>query len=253
MDGQSQNNEQWSQADSTPWDAPLVASFPFQMRDVEILTVFYRSDPDAIQAILPGPLIAQGDVVAIHIYKMKDTDYFGAYNESAIQVGAALPDGSTNGAFSPYLFLDSDGAVAAGREVYGQPKKFGNPKISIRKDTVVGTVKRNGIRFLRVTTPYKQRRVEISEATEILPFITNLNYKLILNVSGEPAIRQITARELMDVTVKECWRGPATVEISPHIQAPVHRLPVREMLDGFFWRCDFTLGPGRIVYDHLQT
>jgi|AntAceMinimDraft_12_1070368.scaffolds.fasta_scaffold05804_2 acetoacetate decarboxylase len=252
MDGQPHSSQQWSQAHSTPWDAPLVASFPFEMRDVEILTVFYRTDPSAIQAILPDPLVARGDVVAIHIYKMNDTDYFGAYNESAIQVGAALPDNSASGAFSPYLFLDSDGAVAAGREVYGQPKKFGVPKLSIRQDTIVGTVKRNGIRVLRVTTAYKQKRAEISEATDILPFVTNLNYKLIPDVSGEPAIRQITARELLDVTVKECWRGPATVEMAPHIQAPVHRLPVREMLDGFYWRSDFTLGPGRVVHDYLQ-
>ena len=253
MDGQFREGADWSSVNSTPWDAPLVPLFPFEMRDVDILTVFYRSDTSAVQAVLPDPLEARGDVVAVHIYRMNDTDHLGAYNESAIQVGAALPGGAVVGAFSPYLFLDSDGAVAAGREVYGQPKKFGRPKISIRQDTIVGTVTRNGIRVLRVTTPYKRKRADISEATEILPFVTNLNYKLIPDLSGEPAIRQITARELLDINVKECWRGPATVEISPHIQAPVHRLPVREMLDGFYWRCDFTLGPGRVVHDYLES
>lgn len=248
-----ENHQQPAATHSTPWDAPLVPSFPFEMRDVEILTTFYRSDRAAIQAVLPDPLVADGDVVAIHIYRMNDTDYLGAYNESAVQVGVRLPGTSESGAFSPYLFLDSDGAVAAGREVYGQPKKFGQPKIHIRQDTIVGTVKRNGLRVVRVTTPYKQRRAEISEALEILPFVTNVNYKLIPDVSGEPAIRQLTARELLNVSVKECWRAAATVEITPHIQAPVFRLPVREMLDSFYWRCDFTLGPGRVIHDYLQS
>lgn len=241
-----------SRAQSTPWDAPLVPSFPFDMRNVEILTAFYRSDLSAVNAVLPAPLMPSGDIVAIHIYRMNDSDFFGAYNESAIQVGASLPGHSITGAYSPYLFLDSDGAVAAGREVYGQPKKLGKPQINIRQDTIVGSVKRNGIRLIRVTTPYKQQRAEIAEATGILPFITNLNYKIIPDVSGMPAIRQITARELLNVSVHECWRAPATVEISPHIQAPVHRLPVREMLDAFYWRCDFTLGPARVVHDYLE-
>jgi acetoacetate decarboxylase len=35
------------------------------------------------------------------------------------------------------------------------------------------------------------------------------------------------------------------------VQAPVYRLPVEEMLDGFYWRADFTLVAGTIVHDYL--
>lgn len=237
---------------STPWDAPLVPRFPFEMRNVEILTAFYRTDSSAIQALLPPPVLATSDIVGIHVYRMNDTDHFGAYSESAVQVGASVPGTTEVGAFSPYLFLDSDGAIAAGREVYGQPKKSGKPRIKVRQDTIVGTVKRNGITIIRVTTPFKQRRADISEALDYLPFITNINYKVVPGVTGEAAIRQITARELGAVTVHECWRGPATVELAPHAQAPVHQLPVRDMLDAFYWRGTFTLGPGRVVYDYLS-
>jgi acetoacetate decarboxylase len=55
----------------------------------------------------------------------------------------------------------------------------------------------------------------------------------------------------VDVIVHECWSGPCTVELRPNAQAPVHRLPVVDMLDGFHWRADFTLQPGRIVHDYL--
>ncbi len=235
---------------STPWDAPLVPEFPFQMRDVTILTTFYRTTLAAVSSVLPAPLEPGSEVVAIHLYQMNDTDFFGTYQESAVQVDSRIPGTDVRGAYSPYLFLDSDGAIAAGREVYGQPKKYGRPTIRIKQDLVVGTVKRNGVRFLRVTTPYKQQRAELSDARKVFDFVTNINYKVIPASAGGVAIRELTARELSDVTVHECWRAPGTVEISPHAQAPVYRLPVVEMLDAFYWSCDFTLGPARVVHTY---
>lgn len=235
---------------STPWDAPLVPEFPFDMRNVTILTTLYRTDIDAVSRVIPPPLQPASDIVAVHLYKMTDTDFFGPYEESAVQVDVTIPATEVRGAYSPYLFLNSDGAIAAGREVYGQPKKYGKPSLTVDQDLIVGTIKRNGIRFLRVTTPYKQQRSEISEARAIFDFITNINYKVIPASTGGVAIREITARELSAVTVHECWRAPGTVEISPHAQAPVHRLPVVEMLDAFYWSCDFTLGPARVVHTY---
>lgn len=235
---------------STPWDAPLVPEFPFQMRNVRILTTLYRTDLESVSKILPPPLEPASDIVAVHLYQMTDTDFFGPYEESAVQVDVRLPGTDVRGAYSPYLFLNSDGAIAAGREVYGQPKKFGSPSIKVKQDLIIGTIKRNGVRFLRVTTPYKQRRSDIAEARAIFDFITNINYKVIPAAAGGVAIRELTARELSAVTVHECWRAPGTVEISPHAQAPVHRLPVREMLDAFYWSCDFTLGPARVVHTY---
>lgn len=233
---------------STPWDAPLVPEFPFQMRNVTILTSFYRTSLDASRSVLPAPLEPASDLVAVHLYQMNDTDYFGTYQESAVQIDACIPGTDVRGAYSPYLFLNSDGAIAAGREVYGQPKKFGSPSIRVNQDLIVGTVKRNGVRFLRVTTPYKQQRADIGDAQKIFDFVTNINYKVIPAAAGGTVVRELTARELTDVTVHECWRAPGTVEISPHAQAPVHRLPVVEMLDAFYWSCDFTLGPARVVH-----
>jgi hypothetical protein len=70
-------------------------------------------------------------------------------------------------------------------------------------------------------------------------------------LSGRPAIRQLTSRRLADVVIHECWSGPCTVELRANAQAPVFRLPVLEPLEGFFWRADFTLVSGEIVYDYL--
>jgi acetoacetate decarboxylase len=237
---------------STPADAPLFPEFPFRFRDVLILTVSYRTDPGAIQALLPAPLEATGDRVIVHIYQMNDTDAFGTYNESAVQVPVRYPPTGERGAFSPYLFLDHDGAIAMGREVYGQPKKFGRPSIRFRGDLVVGRVRRNGIDVITATLPYKTISSSFAEMNADLAFLTNFNLKVVPSVTGQDGIRQITARDLLEVKVHECWKGPATVELRPNAQAPVYRLPVLEMGPGYLWRCDFTLGFGRVVHDYTD-
>ena len=235
---------------STPLDAPMIPPFPFEFRNMRIMTVVYRTDPGAIEALLPEPLVSTGDKVMIHFYHMNDTDWLGPYNEVNVMVGAELP-GKAVGAYSPYLFLSSDVGVTHGREIHGQPKKLANPRIEMRGDLIVSTLERNGIDCVTGTMAYKQTRGEISELAQVFPFATNLNLKAVDHIDGTPAIRQLTSRKLADLRVEECWRGPCTVELRPNAQAPVHRLPVVEMLDGFFWSGAFTLVPGVVLYDYL--
>src|SRR5690606_4808036 len=133
-----------------------------------------------------------------------------------------------------------------------QPKKFGKPSIEFRGDLIVGKLERNGIDVLTGTMAYKQQRADISELSEIFPFATNLNLKAVDHIDGRPAIRQLTSRSLADFKIAACWRGPATTELRPNAQAPIHRLPVQEMMDGFFWKGAFTLVQGEILYDYLS-
>lgn len=236
---------------STPLDAPTIPRFPFTFRNINILTLVYRSDMDAMRALLPQPLVPTGEEVMIHIYQMNDTEWLGPYNEVNVMFGAELP-GVALGSYSPYLFLSSEVGVSHGREIHGQPKKLANPRIAFRGDLIVGSLERNGIDIVTGTLPYKQERAEISELSDIFPFATNINLKAVDHIDGTPAIRQLTSRSLSDVKVSECWRGPCTVELRPNAQAPVHRLPVREMLDGFFWSAEFTLVPGKVLLDYLK-
>jgi acetoacetate decarboxylase len=183
---------------STPLDAPMVPPFPFTFRNAEILTLTYRTDPGAITALLPEPLVSTGDTVMIHVYKMNDTDWLGPYHEVNVMVGATLP-GKATGAYSPWLFLSSDIGVAHGRELHGQPKKLGNPKLEFRSDLIVGSLERNGIDVLTGTMPYKQTPAQITDLSAIFPFATNLNLKAIDHIDGTPAIRQLTSRQLAEV------------------------------------------------------
>ncbi len=235
---------------STPWDAPMIPPFPFEFRNAEILTLYWRTDPEAMAFLLPPPLEPVGDVACVHIYKMNDTDWVGPYCEANIMFGARL--GNLEGAYSPYLVLSSDVGVSHGREVHGQPKKLGRPSVEFRSDLIVGIVERNGIDVITGTLPYKQHPVGPEALQPFFDFATNLNLKAVDHIDGQPAIRQITSRKLADVKVHEAWSGPCTVELRANAQLPVFRLPVVEPLKGFFWRADFTLVAGEIIHDYLE-
>jgi acetoacetate decarboxylase len=245
-------------AGSTPIDNPLVPRLPITFRNVEILTVVYRTRADAIRALLPEPLEPVSDYCVVHIYRMNDAEWFGRYHESAVQVECRLPAPASltgreeRGVFSPYLYLEGDGPVSTGREVYGQPKKSGEPAIEVHGDLFVGRVRRNTIDVVTATLPYKQQRADAGALARPVAFTTNVNLKIIPSADGSPAIMQLTARDLEGVRVHEVWTGPATLELRPNAQAPVYRLPVLDVVTGFYWVADFTLPPGRVWYDYLR-
>jgi acetoacetate decarboxylase len=229
--------------------APLVPTFPLRMRNTEILTVAYRTTEEAVAGFMPPQLEPLAPRVIVHLYRMHDAEWFGSYGESAFQIPVRHAASGTDGAYSPLLFVESDGAVAAGREIYGQPKKGGQIELGPDGDLLVGRLRRNGIDVVTATMPYKQQPAA-REELDALGFRTNINLKVIPAVDGSgDAVRELTAREFDDVVVHELWRGPGTVELRPNAQAPVHLLPVVEVEAAFHWRVDFTLTYGRVLED----
>lgn len=235
---------------STPSNAPLVPRFPIHYTDVRILTAMYRTDPAAIRRLMPRELEPTSDVVVAHLYDMPDVQHMGAVTECNIMVGARLVDRPTvSGGFTTGLYISSDVGLAQGREIHGQPKKLGKTKIGSHGDLMIGTVKRNGIRLMRVTTPYKQNEGSLEPMLSHFDFRTNINLKVLRNIDGTPGTCQITSRRLEDIRIHEMWIGRATVELQANAQAPVHELPVLEALEAHFWRADFTLVNGVIEQD----
>jgi acetoacetate decarboxylase len=238
---------------STPADAPTYPRFPIPFRDCSVLSLQYRTDAGAIAAILPRPLEPTGDTVLVQIARWGDVPGLGRdLFECNVMVGAALrtPDRDVSGSYSPYFYLDNDRAVALGREVQGQPKRLAHITLQDRADLHVGVVQANGIDIVTGTLPYKWQRADISQVRARVDVGTNINLKVIPNIDGLAAVRQLVARDIVDLEVSECWSGPCTVELRPNAVAPVHRLPVREHLEGFYWRASFALAGGSVLYTY---
>jgi acetoacetate decarboxylase len=233
--------------DSTPYGAPLVPALPIRMRRTEILTVVYRTDPDAADRLVPAPLELTGDLALVHVYRMHDAEWFGRYCESAFQIPVRGTDGDP-AVYSPFLVLESDGAVAAGREIYGQPKKSGRVSLDPDGDLLVGRVSRNGIEVATATMCWKQRASSGDELERLVPGAgVNVNLRVRQEEEGVVS-RELVARSFADVVEHEAWTGPATLELRPNAQLPVHLLSVRDVVLALHRTIDLTLPPGRVVH-----
>jgi acetoacetate decarboxylase len=232
---------------STPFGAPLVPPLPIRMRRTEILTVVYRCPRASLEQFLPEPLELADDLCILHVYWMHDAEWFGVYGESAFQIPVRLPGGDRS-VYSPFLVLGSDGAVAAGRELYGQPKKQGDVELRPNGDLLVGRVSRNGIEIVTATMCFKQERAQADELELLVPGSSrNVNLR-VLPVGDGSFSRELLSRQFADVTVHEAWRGSATVELRPNAQVPVHLLPVGEIVLGLHRIVDLTLPPAEVVH-----
>jgi acetoacetate decarboxylase len=232
---------------STPAGAPLVPLLPIRMRRTEILTLVYRTTREAAEVLIPIPLRLASDLCVLHVYHMHDADWFGDYCESAWQLPVLLPD-DTPAVYSPFLVLESDGAVAAGREAYGQPKKAGQVQLMARGDLLVGTVTRNGIDVATATMCWKQRACSGRELDRLVPGAA-LNVNLRVRQEEEGVIsRELVTRRFADVVEHEAWTGPATLEMRPNAQVPAYLLAVRDVVLGLHRIIDLTLSPGQIIH-----
>jgi acetoacetate decarboxylase len=224
-----------------------IPRFPIRFRNSEILTIEYRSTRDGIARFVPEQLTPRSDRVMIHIYRLHDPEWFGSYGELAVHIPVRHERSGVEGSFSPMFVLASDAAIAAGREIFGQPKKAGTVTLARDGDLLVGRVQRNGIELLTATMAYKQRPSTPAALTE-LEFGTNINLKVIPAVDGPgDALRELTARDFTDVEFHGVWEGDATVELRPNAQVPVHLLPVLEVERAFHWFADFTAVYGRVL------
>ena len=232
---------------STPFGAPLVPPLPIRMRRTEILTIVYRTDRAAADALIPAPLELRGDLCVMHVYRMHDAEWFGRYCESAWQLPVRLADGSP-AVYSPFLVLESDGAVAAGREAYGQPKKAGRVVLDPDGDLLVGRVERNGIEVAIATMCWKQEAASGGELEALVPGAA-VNVNLRVRQEEEGAVsRELVTRTFADVVEHEAWRGAGTLELRANAQLPVHRLRVDEVVLALHRTLDLTLPPGRVVH-----
>jgi len=231
----------------TPYGAPLTPRLPIRLRRTEILTVVYETDAEAADALVPAPLELTAPRVLVNVYWMHDAEFFGVYGESAVQLPVRLPDGSP-ATYSPFLVLGSDGAVAAGRELYGQPKKAGEVELRPYGDLLVGRVARNSIDVVTATICWKQQACAPDLLEPLVPgSATNVNLR-VLPADGNEVTRELVARDFEDVVVHECWTGPATIELRPNAQVPVHQLPVRAVSGALHRLVDLTLPPGRVIH-----
>lgn len=224
---------------------------PYRFVGREYFIVIYESDPQAIRDMVPEPLVPdRSNQVFYEWIDMPDSSGFGSYQESGVVIPCLFDGERVN--YTAMIFLNDEPPIRAGREIWGFPRRWGEPRLTVETDTLTGTMSYAGERVALGTMGYKHENLikDPARRNDALKK-TQVNLKLLPCVTGKPLVAQLVAYNLVDIDVKFHYGGPARLHLVPHVNAPVADLPVRRVLGGRHFKADLTLPFGRVIHDYL--
>lgn len=234
-----------------PLTSPSALQIDYKFVNREYFIIAYETDYDVLQEIVPEPLKVISNVVKFEFIRMPDAHGFGSFTEAG-QVIEVEYEGKP-GTYSHMMFLDDLAPIAAGREIWGFPKKYASPKLQIDVDTLVGTLKYNSLPVAVGTMGFKYQELDAEKLQHGMETTPNYLLKIIPHANGrDMSVCQLIKYYLKDMKVHGAWTSPAALQLFDHALAPVAKLPVRKVISGTHLVADLTLGFGEVVYDYLS-
>ncbi|MGC7099572.1 acetoacetate decarboxylase [Amycolatopsis lurida] len=243
------NIEQVRQHVTTPLTSPAFAPVIPRFTDREYLNIVYRTDPEALRAVVPEPLRIDEPLVRFEVMKMGDVTGYGPYTEA----GQAIPVSfeGERGEYLHAMYLDNFPATASGREVSAYPKTVGAPGLYVDHGVLVGTLDYGTLRVATATMGYKHHELDRGDA-EAQITVPTFMLKTIPSYDGSPRVQELVRTRISDVVVKEAHTGPARLQLFEHVLAPLADLPVIEVVSASHILTDLTLAPVEPVFDYLE-
>ena len=237
-----------AQAFAMPIHSPAFPPGPYHFVDREYLIITYRTDPEKLRRLVPAPLELTEPVVKYEFINMPDSTGLGHYCES----GQVIPvrHGSETGGFVLSMYLNDHPPIAGGRELWGFPKKLGQPELRVHTDTLMGTLDYSDFRVATGSMGFKHQTLDPEKARAGLEAPAYL-LKIIPHVDGTPRVCELVRYCLTDARVKGAWSGPGALDLHSHALAPVADLPVLEVLSAVHVVADLTLPLGTVIHDYL--
>ena len=233
-----------------PLTNPSFPPGPYRFYNREYIIITYRTDIEALRAVVPEPLEIVEPLVKYEFIRMPDSTGFGDYTETGQVIPVRYK--GVDGGFVHSMYLDDDAPISGGRELWGFPKKLAQPKISHEGEVIVGTLHAGSVLCATATMGYKHKIV--TDTSHLMASMVSPSFllKIIPHVDGTARICELVRYRLEDVTIKGAWTSPAALELHQHVTADVARLPVREIVSAVHFVADLTLGLGEVVFDYLD-
>ena len=182
---------------------------------------------------------------------MPDSNGFGDYTESGQVIPVSFR--GRKGGYTHCMFLNDEGPIAGGRELWGFPKKLAQPTLATSRST------RSSARWITVRCGSRPGRWDTSTVKRISAQVKasleapNFLLKIIPHVDGTPRICELVEYRLEDIVLKGAWTGPAAFVAWPRTlwrRSPNCRCC--EIVSAVHIVADLTLGLGKVVHDYLQ-
>jgi acetoacetate decarboxylase len=227
-----------------PVDAPLYPNLPYAYKDNESFVITYETDEDAALNMLPDTLTLTETPTAVLMFINYPFCALGAYGEVILGI-MCLHEGEER-LYIPHIVVDNEVPLAAGREIWGFPKKMAKINIESKGDGMLGQLERPDGNLICSMGFRPEQRVDVnSESFD--------EYALSLRVipspvEGEkPSVAELIETHTARVD-RDIWTGSGWITF--HSQStldPWHRLSVNKVLSATYTLYDMTLGFGRPV------
>ncbi|MEH7225749.1 acetoacetate decarboxylase family protein [Bacillus sp. JJ1566] len=141
---------------TVPIQAPLVNEScfpPFSCINSKALTAYFRVNPEVINKYLePTPFEYVSDVVYAYVSDYTTADPNDGYNQGFYDTGLVIPVKYKGrvGVHVLFEYENHDYAIAAGREIWGYPKKYGEATLKEENGKLIGIVYKNGTDLIRL-------------------------------------------------------------------------------------------------------
>lgn len=244
-----------------PWtEARLYPPFPHVYRGVEDLVVGFEAAAEGVAPFLPDGVEPAGDPVACQAkFRWTPFSVHGPYHEA--YVTATVRFAGEDYRFLLLAYVDNDSAFAAGRELWGAPKKMAR---MTRSWGETGGFHTEGMRAT-VERPAQQTLMQLGMTIDAplpepeAPGLPTLLLKLVPDADGAtPALAQLVR---IDGHARICRGADGTPMLFtgrpslsfPAMSAsdPLYLLRPERLTGASFARVDFEHGPGRVIHDYL--
>ena len=222
---------------------------PAHYRNVTLQLVPFRAAPEAVQGFLPEPLTAdpEGACMAAGIDVGFCTSY-GSFQEAFLMLGCRFAE--TDGWFCSHVVHNGPAGIAAGREIYGTPKVFGQVTVRRHGRTMVTEARLDGVRVMRVASTADQ----VVPAETLPTLAPSWRLKVIPRADGPgPALKQLIdcGGTMRDLAVGFSARGRGTVALEAAPECDLTALAPSSCGAAGYLECGYTEGYAAIAHDYL--
>lgn len=217
-----------------PLQAPLIPDpfVPYECPDNRSLNAICQGDPTILgQYLVNTPFTLNGDRFLLYV-----SDFTNCRKAPFMDAGIVIPVrfGEHEGGYFLFEYEDNDAAIAAGRDLWGYPKKFGTITLEEEEGGVTARVVRHGVPLISIAC-----RFEGIEA-EPLKITPHLNIHIQPAPDGTILNKRVIARDTSpDFRLASCRWGSAEVLLGSLPTDPISPLGPMRVLAANYTVGDF--------------
>ena len=229
---------------STPLKSPLYPPPPYNYKDANIFLALFNPTVESIEKLLPEPLRPSQLPLAGIMTGLQPCVETGTFWESALLVQCMFDNPETGedevGVYFAHVYVDTDVALASGREFWGYPRKLADIQMKWKGDTLTATTVRHGNRLFYA-------RCTFDEDGEWIDSGPNVNVKMIPSVTGEGFDVSFLTAAYLTYDIHNGRSGDVEIKIANGPNDDLSILEIETPMIGLYFDCDIVVPPGKVI------